>query len=50
MVKLDKALVDTSKNDGMDFVLANTINLIKSLGRKIVVEGIETKDNLDTFK
>ena len=49
-VKLDKALVDTSKNDGMDFVLANTINLIKSLGRKIVVEGIETKDNLDTFK
>lgn len=48
-VKLDKALVDNSKNQGMDYVLANTINLIKSLGRKIVVEGIETKDNLDDF-
>lgn len=48
-VKLDKALVSNSKNQGMDYVLSNTINLIKSLGRKIVVEGIETKENLDDF-
>ena len=49
IVKLDKTLVDNSKNDGMDYVLSNTINLIKSLGRKIVVEGIETKKNLEKF-
>ena len=48
-VKIDKMLVNNSKNEGMQSVLSNTFNMIKSLGRKIVVEGIETKESLDEF-
>ncbi|MCR5349543.1 MAG: EAL domain-containing protein, partial [Acholeplasmatales bacterium] len=48
-VKLDKTLVNNSKNEGMESVLSNTLNMIKSLGRKVVVEGIETNESLNEF-
>ena len=49
-VKLDKTLIDNLDNKDMDYVLNNTINIIKSLGRKIVIEGVETKEKLEYFK
>ncbi len=48
-VKLDKKMVDESKDQNMNYVLSSTIELIKSLGRKIVIEGVETKETMDTI-
>ncbi|MDO4517025.1 MAG: EAL domain-containing protein [Bacillota bacterium] len=49
IVKLDKSFVE-KRNDGkMRIVLKNTIRMLKAIGAEIVVEGVETKEDLQHF-
>lgn len=48
IVKLDKTFAIQS-NEKMQTVLVNTIKMLKDLGVKIVVEGVETEDVLKQF-
>ncbi len=48
-VKIDKSLVDSSTDDKMRIVLKNTFNLIKSLERETIIEGIETEEQSKRF-
>ena len=49
LVKIDKSLVDSSDDQKMYTVLKNTFSLIKSLKRKTIIEGVETKAQADAF-
>ena len=49
LVKIDKSLVDSSDDQKMYTVLKNTFSLIKSLKRKTIIEGVETKEQADKF-
>ena len=49
LVKIDKSLVDSSDDFKMYTVLKNTFGLIKSLKRKTIIEGVETKAQADAF-
>lgn len=49
IVKLDKSFVNDEKNPRLLIVLENTINMIKSMNMKIVVEGIETESLVKQF-
>ena len=48
-VKIDKSIVDSSDDRKMKIVIKNTFDLIKSLKRKTIIEGIETKEQADRF-
>ena len=50
IIKIDKTLVDDSENITMQIVIENTVKMVKSLGMKIVVEGVETKTQLEHFE
>lgn len=43
IVKLDKSLTELEKNPKLEVVVRNAISMIKDMGMKIVVEGIETE-------
>lgn len=49
IVKLDKSFTALKDNPKLGIVLRNTINMIKDMDMKIVVEGIETKEMVDNF-
>lgn len=49
IVKLDKSFVNNNTIDKFDVILKNIINMIRELNIKIVVEGIEKKEDLDKF-
>jgi EAL domain-containing protein (putative c-di-GMP-specific phosphodiesterase class I) len=49
IVKIDKSLVDDADKPSMQSVLVDTFRLIHDLNRKTVVEGVETKDQLERF-
>lgn len=49
IIKLDKSMAMEYKNPKVGIVLDNTINMIKDLDLEVVVEGVETKEMLDTF-
>ena len=45
IIKIDKSILwEAEKKDSAKIVLANTIRMIKELGKKILVEGVETKE------
>lgn len=48
-IKLDRGFVLSEANEKYKVVVENSISLMKSLGKKVVVEGIETKEFLDKF-
>lgn len=50
IVKLDKSFVQEIDNDQMKIIIDGTINMLKNLGRKVLIEGIESKESLDYFK
>ncbi len=50
IVKIDKSLVDSAKDESMRMVLENTFKLISNLNRETVVEGIETKEQVILFE
>ena len=49
IVKIDKSFVDQYQNKEMLSVIKNTVIMLKEINKKIVVEGVETKDSLDKF-
>ncbi len=49
IVKLDKSFVNQSDNPSMWSVIQSTVTMLKSMNLSIVVEGIETKDNVKKF-
>lgn len=49
IVKLDKSFVCVGYNSKMWIVLQNTIKMLKEIHMHIVVEGVETQQNLDRF-
>ena len=49
IIKLDKTLVDDAGKQNMQIVIENTVKMIKALGMKIVVEGVETEQQLRQF-
>jgi len=49
IVKIDKTLTKFKNNPNLEIIIENTINMIKAMNMKIVVEGIETKENYDNF-
>ncbi len=45
IIKIDKSILwEAEKKDSAKIVLANTMRMIKELGKKILVEGVETKE------
>lgn len=50
IVKLDKSMVDLKANVRMSSILEGMVKMLKALNLKIVVEGVETKENLERFK
>lgn len=50
IIKIDKTFVDQMSDVKMQGILKHTINMIKSMNVKIVVEGVETKEALQLFK
>ncbi len=49
IIKLDKSFVDDLNKPKMKAVMKNTINMIKDLGGKVVVEGVEDKETAEWF-
>lgn len=49
IVKLDKTFVNVANNNNHDIVLNHTVSMIKDLGMKIVVEGVEDETLLNRF-
>ncbi|MBR1383909.1 MAG: EAL domain-containing protein, partial [Ruminococcus sp.] len=49
ITKLDKSFTTMDENDKMALVVSHSIDLIKALKMKIVVEGVETKEMLARF-
>lgn len=47
IVKLDKSFADKAEQTEMQIVLKNTIQMLRSLNLEIIVEGVETKEQLD---
>lgn len=49
IVKMDKSFVDEYEDLKMQAVIKNTVTMLKEIDKKIVVEGVETKDSLENF-
>lgn len=49
IVKLDKSFVDEMDRPEMYTVIEHTINMLKKMNKKILVEGVEEKEKLDKF-
>lgn len=49
LVKLDKSFADMGENPKLQIILQNTIQMIKAMNMKIVVEGIETEKLVQQF-
>lgn len=49
IIKFDKTFVDAADNEKMSVIIENSVNMIKALGKKIVIEGIETMEMLKKF-
>ena len=50
LVKLDKCLVDDMDNESMWIVIRNTVDMLKRMNKKILVEGVETERALERFR
>ena len=49
IVKIDKSLVDESEDENIKKILNYSFNIVKDLKKQTVVEGVETKEQLDRF-
>ena len=47
IIKLDKSLVDDMSSDEGMSIVRNTIKMMRDIDKKLVAEGVETKENLD---
>ena len=49
VVKLNKTFVDEIDNPNTESLVKDTIHMLKSLGKKVLIEGVETESRADTF-
>lgn len=49
IVKMDKAYVDERNNKDMDIIIKNTVSMFKKLNKKVLIEGVESKDDYNIF-
>ena len=49
VVKLNKTFVDEIENPTTETIVKDTIHMLKSLGKEILIEGIETQDRAELF-
>ena len=50
IIKIDKAILwQSEKSESAKIVLRNTVRMIKELGKKILVEGVETKEQMEAM-
>lgn len=49
LIKLDKTFVNTEDNPKLWIILKNTIQMIKEMDLKILIEGVETKSMVEKF-
>ncbi len=49
LIKLDKSFVDEWEDPTMRLVIRDTIQMLKDIGKEIVVEGVETKEEAEWF-
>ncbi|WP_084554797.1 EAL domain-containing protein [Eubacterium xylanophilum] len=50
IVKIDKSLADMINEENMYKVIASTVNTLKKLDKKILVEGVEDEETFKVFK
>lgn len=50
VVKLNKSFVDEIENPKSVSLVEDTIHLLKSLGKEVLIEGVETEDRAELFK
>ena len=50
IVKVDKCFTDKYTDEDTQIILANTIRMLKGLRLEVVIEGVETAEQLDFFK
>ncbi len=50
IIKLDKSFVDDLDKPGMKTVISETIEMLKKMNKKILVEGVETYEDFDYFR
>lgn len=50
VVKLDKAFVEKSKDPQIQLIIQDTIKMFKKLGKKVLVEGIESSELENLYK
>lgn len=50
VIKLGKSFVDEIEDPEMMIVIKNTIKMLKSLGKEILAEGVETENTVKIFK
>lgn len=50
IVKLDRAFVCMDADEKFHHIIKNMVSMFKEMGLKIVVEGIETKEMIDSFR
>ena len=49
IIKIDKSLVDESENNDIKKLLDYSFNIVKDLNKQTVVEGVETREQLERF-
>lgn len=49
VVKVNKTFVDEIENPNTETLVKDTIHMLKSLGKEVLIEGIETKDRAELF-
>ena len=49
VVKINKAFVDEIDNPGAETLVQDTIHMLKSLGKQILIQGIETEERAQMF-
>jgi len=50
IIKLDKTFADDYQNQDMKVVISSTISMLKKINKKILIEGVETKEARDYFE
>ncbi len=50
IIKLDKSFVDDLEKPGMKTVISETVSMLKKMKKKILIEGVETYEDLDYFR
>ncbi len=50
IIKIDKSLVDNMVTDAGKSIMKNTVRMMKDIKKELVIEGVETKEDLDELE